>query len=97
VTYVLTPEAEEELAGAASFCKQQFGTFAAENFLDTFESKARLIGEFPGIGTPTSKGRSLFPIGRYPFSILYRVVDKVVRISAIAHHGRRPEYWRRRQ
>ena len=97
MTYVLTPEAEVELSDAASFCRQQFGVFAAENFLATFESKAHLIAEFPGIGTATSKGRYLFPIGRYPFSMLYRVESDAVRISAIAHHGRRPKYWRKRQ
>jgi len=97
VTYVLTPEAEAELLDAASFCREQFGAFAAENFLVTFESKARLIGDFPGVGTETSKGRRLYPIGRYPFSILYRTEGDVVRISAIAHHGRKPGYWRKRQ
>ena len=97
MTYVLGPEAEAELSDAASFCKQQFGTFAAENFIATFESKVRLIAEFPGIGTATSKGRYLFPIGRYPFSMLYRVEGNIVRISAIAHHGRRPAYWNKRQ
>ena len=97
MTCVLTPEAEAELLDAAAFCKKQFGAFAAENSLATFESKTRLIAEFPGVGTATSKGRYLFPIGRYPFSLLYRVAGDVVRISAIAHHGRRPGYWLKRQ
>ena len=87
MSYVLSPEADGEPADAASFCRQQFGAFAAENFLATFESKARLIAEFPGVGTATSKHRYLFPIGRYPFSILYRADGDTVRISAIAHHG----------
>ncbi|WP_141289826.1 type II toxin-antitoxin system RelE/ParE family toxin [Ideonella azotifigens] len=97
MTYVLTPEAEAELSDAASFCRRQFGAFAAENFLATFEAKACLIAEFPGVGTATSKGRYLFPIGRYPFSMLYRVEGGAVRISAVAHHGRRPGYWRKRR
>ena len=97
LTYLLAPEAEAELSDAASFCRQQFGVFAAENFLATFESKARLVADFPGVGTVTSQGRYLFPIGRYPFSMLYRVEENAVRISAIAHHGRRPGYWRKRE
>jgi plasmid stabilization system protein ParE len=97
VTYSLTPEAEEELAEAASFCLHHFGPFAAINFLDTFEAKAQLIGESPGLGTPTAQGRRLFPIGRYPFSMLYRSEDGAVRISAIAHHGRGPKYWQQRE
>jgi plasmid stabilization system protein ParE len=97
VNYVLAPEAEAELADAALFCRTHFGPVAAENFLSTFESKVRLIAEFPGVGTATSKGRRLYPIGRYPFSILYRVDDGVTRISAIAHHGRKPAYWQERR
>ena len=97
VTYILTPAAEVELKNATLFCKEQFGAFAAENFLLTFESKAQLIAEFPGIGTATTKGRRLYPIGRYPFSILYRVDGNAANISAIAHHSRRPGYWVKRK
>lgn len=67
----------------------------AENFLATFERKARLIAEFPGIGTPSADRRRLFPIGRFPLSLLYRVEDSEVRSSAIAHHSRGPGYWRK--
>jgi plasmid stabilization system protein ParE len=97
VSYVLAPEAEEELADAAAFCLQHFGPNAAANFLDTFEAKAQLIGESPGLGTPTANGRRLYPIGRYPFSMLYRSEADGVRISAIAHHGRGPAYWQKQQ
>ena len=56
MSYVLTQEAEEELAAAVAFCAQQFSVSVAENFLDTFEAQLRLIAEFPGVGTATSKG-----------------------------------------
>jgi len=97
VSYVLSPEAEVELSDAAFFCRTQFGPIAADNFLSTFEAKARLIGRHPGVGTVTLKGRRLYPIGRYPFSMLYRVEEGLVRIIAIAHHGRRPGYLQRRR
>lgn len=95
--YVLTPEAAAELADAALFCTEKFGRLVTDNFLEAFESKVQLIAQFPGLGTATSKGRRLFPIGRYPFSMLYRVEGGVIRISAIAHHSRRPGYWSRRK
>jgi toxin ParE1/3/4 len=97
VTYALTPEADVELTDAVTFCAQQFSASVAKDFLDTFEQKVRLIAEFPGVGTATTNGRRLFPIGRYPHSILYRVKDGVVHISAIAHHSRRPGYWQQRK
>ena len=97
VSYVLSPEAEGELSDAALFCRTHFGPIAADNFLSTFESKARLSGDHPGVGTATLKGRRLYPIGRYPFSMLYRVDEGIVRIIAIAHHGRGPGYLQRRK
>jgi plasmid stabilization system protein ParE len=97
VTYSLTPEADAELTDAVTFCAANFGVNAAKDFLATFEQKAELLIEFPGLGTPTTKGRRLYPIGRYPFSILYRSKDGHVRISAIAPHSRRPRYWQKRR
>lgn len=64
MTYFLTPEADAELTDAVAFCVQQFSVAVAENFLATFELKVNLISEFPGVGTATSKGRRLFPLGR---------------------------------
>ena len=96
MTYSLTPEADAELTDAVRFCAANFGVNAARDFLDTFEQKAELLIEFPGLGTPSTKSRRLFPIGRYPFSILYRSQDGHVRISAIAAHSRRPLYWHKR-
>jgi toxin ParE1/3/4 len=32
----------------------------------------------------------------FPFSVVYREVDSVVQILAVAHHRRDPEYWARR-
>jgi plasmid stabilization system protein ParE len=92
VSYVLSPEAEVELSDAAFFCRTHFGPVAADSFLSTFEAKARLISDHPGVGTAAPKGRRLYPIGRYPFSMLYRIEHGVVRIIAIAHHGRGPKY-----
>jgi toxin ParE1/3/4 len=95
VNYVLTPEAEAELLEAVTFYAQNVGKGVAENFLATFEQKAQLVTEFPSIGTPSVNGRRLFPIGRFPLSMLYRVETDELRISAIAHHSRGPGYWRK--
>lgn len=97
MNWQLTPEAEAELAEAVRFYATNVSTKVAHNFLSQVEQKARLLTEFPGLGTPTTNGRRLLPIGRYPFSILYQVEQDIVRISAIAAHARRPGYWQSRQ
>ena len=96
MSYFLTPEAEAELAEAVAFYAEHVSVSVARNFLAKFEEKASLLIEFPGLGTPTTKGRHLFPIGRYPYSMLYRAEPGTIRISAIAHHSRRPRYWEQR-
>jgi plasmid stabilization system protein ParE len=97
VTFYLSPEAEVELAEAVDFYALNVSARVAGNFLALFEEKAQLLVEFPRIGAPTTKGRRLFPIGRYPYSILYREIAGGIRISAIAHHARRPKYWKGRK
>jgi len=97
VTYFLTPEAEAEVDEAVRFYATNVSAVVAGNFLRQFEEKAQFLVEFPGMGTPTTKGRRLFPIGRYPYSILYREHDGMVCISAVAHHARKPGYWDDRQ
>jgi toxin ParE1/3/4 len=96
VSYVLSNDAEEELAQAAAFYLAQASFSVANAFVDEFERTASLIVEYPGLGTPTSRGRRLMPLRRFPFSLLYRVEGAEVKISAIAHQRRRPGYWRSR-
>jgi plasmid stabilization system protein ParE len=34
-------------------------------------------------------------VRRFPYSVHYEVVERTVTILAVAHHRRRPGYWRR--
>jgi len=38
--------------------------------------------------------RYVFP--RFPFSLIYRVLGKKIKIVAVAHTKRKPQYWRDR-
>ncbi len=96
MSWSLSPDAEEELDQAAAYYRDQASVAVADAFLDEFERAARLIAEYPGLGTPASRGRRLMPLRRFPFSLLYRVDGVEIRISAVAHHRRRPGYWRDR-
>ena len=97
VSYFLSQEAEEELAEAIAFYDEQASTSVANAFLSEFTRAARLIAENPGLGKPTSRGRRLFPLHRFPYSLVYRAEVEGVRIGAVAHHSRRPGYWRARK
>ncbi|XVJ71220.1 MAG: type II toxin-antitoxin system RelE/ParE family toxin [Rhizobacter sp.] len=97
MNYFLSPEAAEELAEAVTFYAEQASTSVAAAFLAEFTRAASMIAANPGLGTRTSRERRLFPLHRFPYSLVYRSEDDGVRIGAVAHHSRRPGYWRARK
>ena len=97
VSYFLSKEAEEELTEAIAFYIEQASVSVANAFLSEFIRAASLVAEHPRLGKPASRGRRLFPLQRFPYSLVYRAEDEVVRIGAVAHHSRRPGYWRARK
>ena len=44
---------------------------------------------------PVFAGALRYILRRFPFSVVYRVVDERIQVVAIAHPSRRPTYWRR--
>ena len=57
MTYSLHPGAEHDIANALDFYKEQAGFVVAERFLEEFERVAKLLVEYPDLGTPTTRGR----------------------------------------
>lgn len=97
MSYFLSSEAEDELAEAVAFYAEQASASVAMAFLAEFTRAARIVAANPGLGTRTSRERRLFPLHRFPYSLIYRAEDEGVRIGAVAHHSRRPGYWRTRK
>jgi len=54
MTYSLHPGAEHDIANALDFYKEQAGFVVAERFLEEFERVAKLLIEYPDLGTPTT-------------------------------------------
>ena len=96
-SFFLAAEAEEELAETLAFYREHASLAIAAAFLSEFTRVAHLAASNPGLGTPTSRGRRLLPMRRFPFSLVYRESEGGVRISAVAHQRRRPGYWRKRK
>lgn len=69
---------------------------AAVRFVASVEAALAIVAESPlRFGTSDSACREC-PLKRFPFRIVYRVVDDRVLIMAIAHTRRRPSFWRDR-
>jgi plasmid stabilization system protein ParE len=95
--YSLHPEAEEDLREAAEFYRERAGGSFSQSLLTEFERSAGLLLHHPGIGAIWRHGKRRFPLRRFPYSVIYAIVGEEIRILAVAHHSRRPGYWRGRK
>jgi plasmid stabilization system protein ParE len=57
----------------------------------------QLIQTYPDLGTPIGNKLRKLVVQRFPFSIIYAHQANDILILAIAHHRRRPGYWKSRQ
>jgi toxin ParE1/3/4 len=94
--YWLHPEAQEDLREAAEFYRERAGSSLPQSLFSEFEHSVNLLLQYPGLGAQWRRGRRRFALRRFPFSLIYTVVGDQLRILAVAHHNRRPGYWRNR-
>ena len=69
---------------------------AAAAFMEELDRAIAQIGEFPEAWPPYIAGTRRYILRRFPYSVVYRRRDAAVQIVAIAHHRRRPGYWKSR-
>lgn len=79
------------------FYAEHAGPIVAQRFLAEVERVAQLLVEYPGFGTPTTKGRRAFPLRVFPYSVVYRSLEASIRIVIIRHQHRKPSYGRARR
>ena len=92
---ILHAEAEAEILEALAWYDER-SALAARAFVQELSHVVRLAARAPH-GWPVSYGqtrRVVFP--RFPFDLIFRTKGKAMEIVAVAHHRRRPFYWRTR-
>lgn len=94
--YRLHPEAREDVREAARFYRERGGTTLAQAFLGEVSHTVELIAQYPTWGAPWQHGTRRLVLRRFPFSIVYTISGHDIRVLAVAHHSRRPGYWRQR-
>lgn len=75
MTYFLHAGAELDIANALDFYAMHAGVPVASRFLSEFERVAALLVENPHFGAPITKGRRVFPMRVFPYSLVYRSLD----------------------
>lgn len=90
-------EAVSELDEAAAWYGSQ-APGLGDSFIDAVDAAISMIADWPRSGTPAvgvPVGRDVrrAPVARFPYHLAYMVTDDHVRILAVAHDRRRPNYW----
>ena len=94
-------EAAEEFQEAAAWYEgEQEGL--GERFIDAFEHALQLLAEespplTPVGGEAGSKGARKLILHKFPFSLIVHELPASIVIVALAHHSRKPGYWRSRK
>ncbi len=97
MTFEFHPDALDEYQDAASWYEEQRYRLGVE-FTQAVEASMAQILENPERYQPVGGTVRIFRIKRFPYYLFYRYngAGQHVRILAVMHHRRRPDYWRER-
>jgi len=88
----LHPAAENDIAEAAEFYERTGSPALAAKFIAEPKRVSKLPLEFPGIGSPRSRGRQGFSMSMFPYTVVYRSSVEGVFVLVVKHHSRRPSH-----
>ena len=88
-------DARAELAEASHYYEDRVPGLG-QALIDDVEKGVEEILDHPEACERVSKKMRRKVLNRFPYGLIYAVEPDRIRIMAIAHHKRRPEYWRYR-
>lgn len=96
----VSKEAAQELEEAAKWYEKEQDGLGSRLIL-AFEHAVKLLEELnppliPVYGEATKLGAKKLILHRFPFSIIAIQLNQMIVIVALAHHSRRPGYWKPR-
>lgn len=90
-----TPEALREIDDAFAWYLER-NLQAAEAFVREVDSAVALIATSPAVWPPFEVGTRRYILRKFPYDVIYRELSFGIKVVAVAHHKRRPRYWRQR-
>lgn len=93
---VVHPAARNELDAALEWSREVFGDRTAARLRRRFDQLGLMLMRQPTIGTPSTGQARKLQLGKFPYSLVYRVQGQVITVIAVAHQSRKPGYWRGR-
>lgn len=88
----LHPAVESDVAEAAEYYARAGSPAVAAKFVAEFNRVARLLVEFPELGSPRNGGRRGLPMSIFPYTVIYRANGDGILILVVRHNSRRPGY-----
>ena len=89
------PAAVAEVEAAVQWYAER-SPVAARAFAVEVNACVERVGEAPERWPRYVHGTRRYRFPHFPFSLVYRVRDEEIEIVAVAHHRKRPGYWRSR-
>jgi hypothetical protein len=90
----VAPARRELLAEVTYYNDKELGLGVL--FLAAIEDATARALAYPFTGTPASKNTRRMFLKDFPFALVYRPDENGIVVFALAHHARRPGYWRNR-
>jgi toxin ParE1/3/4 len=91
---IFHPAADAEMIAVARFYDSKVHQLGAD-FLDEIERYCHLLAQQPLIGNDYLHGTRRVLTQRFPYSIVYRIIEEQqIEIIAVAHQHRNPGYWK---
>ena len=93
---VFEKEALDEYLDASRHSQNRFGL--GKSFVAAIEESLAVIANDPARFQEVGMGIRIFRMRRFPFYLFYQHLrdQNLITVYAIAHHARRPDYWRER-
>lgn len=91
------PAAKLEYEAALAWLAREAGAQAAEELATEFWHAIDLLKRSPQLGVPAPRLTRKLTLRRFRYSIIYRAGHDSIRVLALAHHHRRPDYWSQRR
>jgi plasmid stabilization system protein ParE len=88
--------AEAELRAAARYYDAELPGLGLD-LTEEFAQVLKRILAHPQAGSPVGTGFRRQLLRRFPFSVCYLVDGTMVVVLAVAHHSRKPDYWKKRR
>jgi hypothetical protein len=93
--FLFHPAADKEFDMAVGYyesCQPGLGLEFAEEVYATIVR----ITEYPEVWSPMSKNTRRCLTNRFPYGLIYRIINNNLHIIAVANLHRRPDYWKER-